>query len=317
MLNGVKFVNYEKCYPSRLKRFFQSDLNYRTYDGFIPNMKRAVVGNLPPELIKFFPKENRKYCIKEFQNALSDIARFERAQTHSVILSDLRSVSSEELKTLENEMSNLFNKRIERISQNGQITGKFKFAGHGAFGNVFRFSLFDENGCNLMHDKALKLYHNPYKTYGGLENVHNSYAESNFWTYLKHAAGHNLDRTQFTRHYISDLHSGYAMTEFIDYSIHNTSTLLDMQNIFRLKSLDIVNNIPLLGKIFDVGGYRKQNNFIDDKVVLRYFKKLYYRSNKELPNYIANLEKLINNPKTPHREKIQRALELFKEHQNI
>lgn len=317
MLNGVKFVNYEKCYPSRLKRFFQSDLNYRTYDDFIPNMKRAVVGNLPPELIKILPKENRKYCIKEFQKALSDVARFERAKTHSVILSDLRSVSSEELETLENEMSNLFNKRIERISQNGKLVGAFEFAGHGAFGNVFRFSLFDEMGCSLMHDKALKLYHNPHKTHGGLENVHNNYAEANFWTYLKHAAGHNLDSTQFTRHYISDLHSGYTMTEFIDYGIHNTSTMLDMQNVFRFKSLDIVNNIPLLGKVFDVGGYRKLENFIDDKVVLRYFKKLYYRSNKELLNYIANLEKLINNPKTPHREKIQRALELFKEHQNI
>lgn len=317
MLRGVKFINYEKCYPTRLKSFFQSDLNYRTYDEFIPNMKRAVVGNLPHELINFFPKENRKHCIQEFQNALSDIARFERAKTHSVILTDLSSVNNEELANLENEMSNLFNKRIEMISQNGQITGKFNFAGHGAFGNVFQFSLFDKNGGKLMHDKALKLYHNPYKTYGGLENIHNNYAEANFWTYLKHVAGHNLDRTQFTKHYISDLHSGYTMTEFVDNEIHSTTRLLDMQNVFRLKSLDAVNNIPILGKVFDAGGYRKLENFIDDKVVLKYFKKLYYRSNKELPNYIANLENLINNPKTPHREKIREALKLFKEHQNI
>lgn len=59
MLHKIDPINFERCYPKRLKKIFQSHLNMTTYDKFIPNMERAIVGNIPPELIKLFPKETR------------------------------------------------------------------------------------------------------------------------------------------------------------------------------------------------------------------------------------------------------------------
>lgn len=313
----IRFENYEKCYPKRLKRLFQSNLNYNTYDSFIPNMKRAVVGNLPPELIHFFPKSSRANDIKDFQNALSDITRYARdyyQRTKRSYLFDLKNLPSEDLRLFEEGMSNLFNKRIERISGK-ELTAEFKYTGHGAYGNVFKFSLKNKKGEKIMHDKALKVYHKKEQEF--LANVHNNYAEANFWTYLKHAAGHKLDKTQFTRHYISDLHSGYVLTEFIDSDIRPTIRFLDMKNLFRIQSLDAVNNAPIMGKTFDAGGFMKTEDFIDDKVVLRYFKKLYYRNGSAHSQVASDLNSMCQNPKTPHRDKIQRAVELFKQQKSV
>ena len=54
MLGKINLINYEKCYPSLLKKLFRADLNYLAYDKFIPQMKNAVVGNIPPEIICLF-----------------------------------------------------------------------------------------------------------------------------------------------------------------------------------------------------------------------------------------------------------------------
>ena len=52
--------------------------------------------------------------------------------------------------------------------------------------------------------------------------------------------------------------------------------------------------------------------FIDDKVVLKYFKKFMNRnSEKDLKPLLIDLQKKIQNPKTPHVDKIKKALELF------
>ena len=61
----INFTDYEKCYPSRLKKFFRSNFNYKTYDEFIPNMKNQIVGNFPPEIINLFGV-NKSENIKKF-----------------------------------------------------------------------------------------------------------------------------------------------------------------------------------------------------------------------------------------------------------
>ena len=58
-------------------------------------------------------------------------------------------------------------------------------------------------------------------------------------------------------------------------------------------------------------------NFINDKVTLRYFKKLMHRNaEKDLQPFLENLQEKVKNPKTPDREKIQRAIEIFQKSQN-
>ena len=175
----------------------------------------------------------------------------------------------------------------------------------------------NKKGEKIMHDKALKVYHYLNTDVRGLSSIQNNYAEANFWTYLKFAAGHKLDKTQFTKHYISDMKSGYAMTEFIDDTIPKTKSPIDLNNVIRLLYMDFSNE-AVNGKLYDGGGFVKRFDFIRDKLVLRYFKKLWFRnSEKELNKVIKDFEQKFSNPKTPHRDKIQRSLELFKKKQDL
>lgn len=164
-----------------------------------------------------------------------------------------------------------------------------------------------------MHDKALKVFDSIQEAYIEHSIKHNNYAEANFWTFIKHFAGHSLDKTQFTKHYISDTKNGYCLTEFIDPDIHKTTSPINYVRTFGLDTPnDCIYNPSIMGKLYDGGGYTKGNYFTSDKIVIRYFKKLSNRSKKELPTVLANIEALAQNPKTPHRDKIQQAIDLFK-----
>lgn len=318
MLPKVNPVNYEQCYPKRLKKIFQSHFSMKTYDRFIPNMENAIVGNIPPELINLFSKETRGKNIKIFQNILADTSRYIRASydklrmSGNLTLLDLETYGmSKSMLAWQQSVNNVFNGCLKRLL-NTNLTGNLEYIDRGVAGKVFRLSILDKDGNKVMHDKALKVYHNVNFLAYEVRGMHGNYAEANFWTYLKRAAGHRLDKTQFTKHYISDVHSAYSLTEFIDPNITKTTAKIDFQNLFGVKYLDACHNRLCFNKMYDVGGFQKGSTFMDDKVVLRYFKKLFFRSPKELPEVLARYEALAKNPKTPHRNKIQTAIELFK-----
>lgn len=319
MLNKVPNVNFEKCYPSRLKRIFRSDINYLTYKKFVPYTKNQIVGNIPIEVIKLF-KEDKAASIKIFQKKLSNIANYLRgyyvySKKQNIIINKFSDLSPEDLGNFEKQITSFANKQLCKILPQN-ISVDLKYTGKGAWGNVFKFSMLDNFGNKIMSDKALKVYH---KTFGGipcLSHMHGSCAEANFWTFMKFFAGHDLDKTQFTKHYISDLKNGYALTEFIDSKSVKNIFPLDLNNLFRLKYSDIMNT-PMSGKFYDAGGFVKAFNFIPDKVTFKYFKKLMNRSPKELIPFMQRLQECVKNPKTPHRDKIQKAIELFKNQKQI
>ena len=319
MLNKVPKINYDACYPSRLKRIFRRDINYLTYKKFVPYTKNQIIGNIPIEVIKLF-KEDKAASIKIFQKKLSNIANYLRgyyvySKKQNIIINKFSDLSPEDFENFEKQISSFANKQLCKVLHKN-ISVDLKYTGKGAWGNVFKFSMFDNSGNKIMSDKALKVYH---KTFGGipcLSHMHGSCAEANFWTFMKFFAGHDLDKTQFTKHYISDLKNGYALTEFIDSKSVKNIFPLDLSNLFRLKYSDIMNT-PMSGKFYDAGGFVKTFNFIPDKVTFKYFKKLMNRSPKELIPFMQRLQECVKNPKTPHRDKIQKAIELFKNQKQI
>lgn len=319
MLNKVPNVNYEKCYPSRLKRIFRRDINYLTYKKFVPYTKNQIIGNIPIEVIKLF-KEDKAASIKIFQKKLSNIANYLRgyyvySKKQNIIINKFSDLSPEDFENFEKQITSFANKQLCKVLPKN-ISVDLKYTGKGAWGNVFKFSMFDNSGNKIMSDKALKIYHKKFGGVSCLSYMHGCCAEANFWTFIKYVAGHNLDKTQFTKHYISDLKSGYSLTEFA--SLENLKNIfpLDLRKIFRLESLDTMNE-PICGKFYDAGGYAKALDFISDKVTFKYFKKLMHRSEKELPSFLKSLQQYIQNPKTPHRDKIQKAIELFENQKQI
>ena len=317
MLGKVPSVNFEKCYPSRLKRIFKKDYNYRSYDSFVPYTKNKLVGNLPNEIINLFDKPDRGTKIKEFQKGLANTTKYIRAlykqcKNENIIQSSFDDLEPEDLKLIEKDITNLMNATIRGIVPKS-VKAKISYVGNGCWGNTFKFSLMDKNG-EIMHDKALKVFHNKSCTTPSINRNQGSYAEANFWTFLKNVIGHKMDKTQFTRHYISDLETGYSLTEFADKKIHPTTAPIDFERLFKIFYTDYSNE-KINGKMYDIGGCIKFPNFIDDKIVLKYLKKLVHRnSNKDLKPLLTDLQAKVQNPKTPHRSKIQKALELFEKY---
>lgn len=305
---------YEKCPLSRLKRVFQSDINYQTYDEFVPPVKNQIIGNLPSEMIDYIVKnfpEQKGELIKKFQKGLALTAMFTRAnwrkmQREGKIIQGLDRLAENEKHTLLTQMRNvLFSNIHEILPKNSAV--QFELLGNGAMGHAFKLSIKDASGKRLMPDAAMKIYHDVQNDIAA--EMHGNYAEANISTFLKRALGHKMEKSQFAAHYMSDLKSGYTLSEFIHHDGEYTYDFVDYSKKFGVNSLDAVKNF-ISGKIFDMGGFKKQWNFCSDKVTMRYYKKLVNNpqiTDKLLERYQA----LADNPKTPHQTKIQDAIDLF------
>lgn len=321
MLNKVPKINYERCYPSRLKRFFKADFGYKSYDTFVPDAKCKIIGTLPNEIIQLWEGKDKERNIKMFYKAMSNMTKYLRAcykqcKENNIISYDFNDLAPDNLKLLEEDFTKFFNKLLQGIVP-PNINVLLSYIDRGCWGNVFKLTMYDKNtNARIMHDKAFKVFHNVKCNVKDLSNSQGVYAEANFWTYLKNIAGHKLDKTQFTKHYLSDLEHGYSLTDLADKKVSKTTTPLDLDKLFKIFYTDVTNE-PINGKVYDIGGCLKYPGFIKDKVVMRYFKKLMHRnSEKDLNNFLSSLNLQLSNPKTPHREKILEALRLFELEKN-
>lgn len=287
----IDVTNYERCYPSRLKRYYQSNLNYKNYMDFVPYAKRAVIGNIPPEIINLFKPTERADKIKQFQSVLADTTQACR---------DNKEIS---------EISEVLNSGLKEIMPQG-TKSEIEYIGEGGYKKVYRLSLKDKNGEKITHDKALLVYAMNNGVYA--RKSHGVYAEPNSWFYLQKNIGHPMDNTQFTKHYISDMKNGYSLTEFIDEDIPKTSKDFEHNRILGLILTDRQNNPRKNKKVYDIGGMLRHSDALTDRLTLKYFKKIAVRnSQKEREMVLNQLKKKAENPKTPLRDKITAAIDYY------
>ncbi len=315
MLSSVSVSKFEKCYPTRLKKYFRSNINYLDYEKLMGDKTKSIIGNLPSNIIEAFCCD-KKEGVLDFQTALSDVSdvirdRYFKAKIQRLKYWDFNLLPKEQKQNLDTYFSNYFNERVKHLFPKGT---KFylQYVNRGAFKLVFRLSMVDKEYNRLIHDKALQICVKRTDEMLGLKDRHNIFAETNWWYFLTKNCGHRLDKTQFSRYYLSDMRSRYMLTEFIDNGISPTTSFVNILKIFGVHCADSKYNDPILGKLYDGGGYLKTNDFIGDKVVLRYFKKLFHQKNKkELQKLIEDIQTRLLNPRTPHRDKIQKALDIF------
>lgn len=308
-----KLQNYEKCYPSRLKKYFQSDIQYRSYDKFVLQTKHPVLGNIPPEIINVFEPNLRGQNIKIFQRILGDISNDIRQKYNDLEFTRYNTVNLS-IHKRGTKIAKFAEKRLNKslaLFFNDKFKATLEYVDYGAYKEVFKLIFLDKNNNKITHDKAFHCYRSILSFM--YPQKHGNFAEGNFWTFLKYRAGHPLDKTQFTKHYISDFKNGYALTEFADENITKTTTPINICKNFGLSNSDTRSNPYIEGKQYDVGGFSKNEYFINDKVVYKFYKKIINRNTKSERITVAqNLEKIIKNPKTPHRDKIQQAVEFYK-----
>lgn len=138
------------------------------------------------------------------------------------------------------------------------------------------------------------------------------YAEANSYQFIQRAAGHPLDNTNLNKHYMFDLQNNFNLSAFSDGTRPPVTKRLNFTNI-GLMPADVYENYDniVYGRIIDLGGMIKTNEKLMDKTTLKYFKKIVNRNTeKEKQQVIQELKKLVSNPKTPLRNKIEKAISL-------
>lgn len=315
MLEKVSTINYERCYPKRLKKFFQSNLNYKTYQDFVPYTQRAVLGNIPSEIINLFKTGERENKIKAFQELLAKTAETSRVSQES-LKSKIYQTQEEKIeelvkrKTIVSKMHEVLTEGFKDLMPEG-TQAEVEYIGYGGYKDVYRLGLKDKNGKKIMHDKALLVY----KISNAIlpRKSHGLYAEPNSWYYLQRNIGHSMDDTQFTKHYISDLKNGYSITEFIDDDIVKTTNEFDHNRTLGIILADTQNNPRKKKKVYDIGGLIRCQGVLKDRTSIKYFKKIANRHTKKEREEVANrLTEQAKNPKTPLRKNILEALDYYK-----
>ena len=292
MLQKINIENYRQCYPKRLKKFFQKNINYRTYNQFVPYAECSTVGSIPTEIVRLFEGNQKTQKIKVFLSVLGKTSDKIRKNINQIQYKD----------TLQEELKEIMP---------ANTTINMEYVARGAFKRVYRLSLTDNSGNKLMHDKALLIYDMDSNIHKGKN--HGAYAEPNSWIYLQRNMGHKTDNTQFIKHYISDLKNGYSLTEFIDEDITKTSKQFDYKKILGLILTDGRNNPQINKKIYDIGGLQRCDDFLTDNISLKYFKKIANRnSEKEREKVVEQLSRKIETQKTPLRDKIEMAIKFYK-----
>lgn len=290
MLEKVSAINYERCYPKRLKKFFQSSLNYRTYQDFVPYAESSIVGNFPHEIVELFSPNERKVKLKDLQQVLAEMAEACREERFL----DMRKILQTGTESLMPEIRTFLD-----------------FTGDGGFKDVWKLTFTDINGKKIMHDKALLVYRKGNDIYSSTN--HGIYAEPNSWIFLQSNMGRPVERSQFTKHYISDLKNGYSLTEFIDKDIPQSNTDFEHNKLLGLYLSDCRMNHRKNNKVYDIGGLLRDKTFIKDRTTLKFFKKIANRNTeKERQEVVNNLTLKAENPRTPLRRNIIEALNFYK-----
>lgn len=143
-----------------------------------------------------------------------------------------------------------------------------------------------------------------------MQDCHGLYAEANSTFRLKNILGHNMSKTDAVNADMYDLDIGYSISEYSDNLLPKTTSKIDFYHL-GLDYGDSKSANYVAGRLVDFGGITKETEKLADKIVLRYYKKIMNRVNsKEQAELINQYKKLIDNPKTPHRKSIEKAIRL-------
>ena len=139
---------------------------------------------------------------------------------------------------------------------------------------------------------------------------HGANAEANSIARLKHVLGHDLSRSNAVNTDMFDLRTGFQIEQFSDSALPKITHEIDF-NKLGLSAEDLHPNNFVEGRIVDFGSIKTNNGLLEDDVVLSWFKKIMNRINpKERKEVLERYKKLVENPKMPFRDKIQRAISL-------
>lgn len=199
---------------SRLKGLFRHGLNYQTYGKIILSTKRPIIGNIPDDLLKLILRSNpnnKKTAILATQEAFFDtsyiLSNIEKINTQAINRSR-KSIDSlidaikegnlalfykdkiyiEKSAQLLNEAEQVMLNKLKGVLPNVKNI-KLSSLGNGAYSNVFKCEIFDDNGVKLISDKVIKSYKSSanadFKLYEKISSCFSQYSDDDILRYAQ------------------------------------------------------------------------------------------------------------------------------------
>ena len=143
--------------------------------------------------------------------------------------------------------------------------------------------------------------------------THGPAAEANTSTYIRERLGHSLAKTDVIVPDYFDLKRGYAISEYSDDLLAKPSSKVNFSQL-GLSYSDGHDGNKVAGRIIDIGGVLVEDSRLQDKLTLRYFKKIINQKNPKCrEEYIEKLKTEIEHMNFLDKEKINKAIEIAKD----
>lgn len=148
------------------------------------------------------------------------------------------------------------------------------------------------------------------ESYTDALSLHGIAAEANSAAVLKRGVGHNLSKTNLIKSDMFDTKNRFSIAQFADENLSKVTSEVNFSSL-GIRAGDLHSGNIINGRIIDYGAMQMKNPELMDKTVLKYFKKIMNRTNvEERYELLYRYKRIAQNPKTQHREKILKAMEL-------
>ena len=147
--------------------------------------------------------------------------------------------------------------------------------------------------------------------------VHGINAEANSYYRLKTILGHNIMRDGANAIDMFDLENGYSMAKCVNISTPKTKREVPFVKL-GLMAQDLNPGNIVCGRLIDYGAIVSTDFRLLDKTVLKYYKKIVNRESvEEREKVLENYKNILQNPRTPLREKIKNAIDVYEDWVNM
>lgn len=137
---------------------------------------------------------------------------------------------------------------------------------------------------------------------------HGVIAEANTASYIRNRVGHCLSKTDIVIPDYYDLRKGYSIAEFSDDLLPKSESKMDF-SLLGLEHNDLHRGNTVAGRIVDIGGIVSTDIRLQDKITLRYYKKIMNQKNPKCrQQYIRTLNREMEQMNFLDAGKVQDAI---------
>lgn len=195
------------------------------------------------------------------------------------------------------------------------LTSLMKNEGKAVY-DYFKSNALTESSSQVYAQTMLSIYKDEAAHALKSATEHGAAPEANSFYYVLKNNGQSLKNSDMLKFDLYDIKNSYSLSSFRSKSAPMPAREVNLSSIGVVHTDKKPRNI-INGVCIDMGGIELNQPALTDPVTRRVYKKLKALKNPKLiEKEIEEYKKTLQNPKTPHREKIKQAIEIYSNESN-